>query len=245
MAWPDRPSLGFPSLLLALGILGAGYFVGKGVQQLALARQSVTVKGYAEEEIRADYGMWSAAVTARASKLSDATRQAQNHTAAVTKFLEDQGVRAEQIVQEQLVSYPLMRLTESGQATSTVDSYVVNQRIRVDSSDVALLERLTQRAPDLLLLGFEISLEPTQYFRRELGDLKIELLGRAMADARARAEKMASMTGRSLGQLRSTSQGVFQVTAASSTEISPTGELDTTAVEKKIRSVITAEFELK
>jgi hypothetical protein len=56
---------------------------------------------------------------------------------------------------------------------------------------------------------------------------------------------MASRTGRSVGRLRSTTQGVFQVTAASSTEISPTGELDTSSVEKKIRAVVTAEFELK
>jgi hypothetical protein len=245
MAWPERPSLGIPSLFLALGILGAGYLVGSGVQQLALARQTVTVKGYAEQEIRADYGVWSATVTARAAKLPEATRLAQNHAAAVTKFLEDQGVPAAQIELEQVVSYPMMRLTESGQATSTVESYVVSQRIRVGSSDVGLMESLTKKAPDLLLLGFEVALEPTRYFRQELGDLKIELLGRAMADAQARAEKMAAVTGRGLGRLRSTSQGVFQVTAASSTEISSTGELDTSAVVKKIRSVVTAEFELK
>jgi len=245
MAWPDRPSFGIPALFLALGIAGAGYMVGSGVKELALARQSVTVKGYAEEEIRADYGLWSATVTARASRLPDATRLAQNHAAAVTKFLEDSGLPASQIVLEQVVSYPLMRLTESGQSTSVVDSYVVTQRIQAGSADIALLETLTKKAPDLLLLGFEIALEPTQYFRRELGNLKIQLLGRAMADAQARAEEMASKTGRSVGRLRSTSQGVFQVTAASSREISSTGELDTTAVDKKIRSVVTAEFELK
>lgn len=245
MAWPDRPSLGFPALLLALGIVAAGYFIGTGIQQIALARQSVTVKGYAEEAIRSDFGIWSATITARAPKLPDATRQAQNHIAATTKFLQDSGISAESITLDQISSYPLMRTTESGQTTSQVDSYVVTQRIRVSSTDINLLESLTRKAPDLLLLGFEIALEPTQYFRRELGDLKIQLLGRAMADAQTRATEMASRTGRSVGRLRSTTQGVFQVTASSSTEISSTGELDTSSIDKKIRAVITAEFELK
>lgn len=245
MAWPDRPSLALPSLLIALGLTAAGYLIGTGVQQIALAKESVTVKGYAEEEIKADFGLWSATVTARAPKLPDATRLAQNHTAAVTKFLEDFGIPAAQISLDQISSYPLMRLTESGQTTSQVDSYVVTQRIRVASTDVTQLETLTRRAPELLLLGFEVSLEPTQYFRRELGDLKIQLLGRAMTDAQTRASEMAARTGRTVGRLRATTQGVFQVTAATSTEISPTGELDTTSIDKKIRSVITAEFELK
>lgn len=245
MAWPDRPSLGIPAFFLALGIAAAGYLIGSGVKELALARQSVTVKGYAEEAIRADHALWSAKVTARSPKLPDATRQIQNYTAAVTQFLQDNGIPTEQIMLEQLVSYPLMRLTESGQTTSVVDSYVVSQRIQASSTDIALMESLTKKAPNLLLLGFEISLEPTEYFRRELGDLKIQLLGRAMADAQARAQEMASRTGRSIGRLRSASQGVFQVTAASSTEISSEGALDTSSADKKIRSVVTAEFELK
>jgi hypothetical protein len=245
MAWSDRPSLTIPSFLIAAGITLGGYLVGSGVKELALARQVVTVKGYAEEQIRSDYGVWSATITARGARLPDATRQLQNHVAATGKFLEDAGWTSAQVILDQVTSYPLMRLTDSGQTTSVVDSYVVSQRIRVEAVDITKLEELTRRAPELLLLGFEITLEPTQFYRRELGDLKIQLLGRAVEDAQARAEEMASKTGRSIGRLRSTSQGVFQVTAASSTEISSTGELDTSAVEKKIRSVVTAEFELK
>lgn len=245
MSWPERVSLGWPSFLIALGLAVSGFFIGQGVKQIARAKENVVVKGYAEEEIRADFGTWSATVAARAARLPDAARMAQNHAAAVTKFLEDFGIAKDQITLDQVISYPIMRVTEAGQPTSQVDSYFVSQRVRVSSTDVGQLSELTRRAPELLLLGFEVSLEPTQYFRRELGDLKIELLGRAMADAQARAEEMAARTGRTVGRLRATTQGVFQITAATSTEISATGELDTTSIDKKIRSVITAEFELK
>jgi uncharacterized protein len=245
MSWSNTPSLGFPAFCLALGIGLAGYLIGDGVKELALAKQSVTVKGYADEQITSDFGVWSATLTVRGPKLADTGKSLQNQMAAVTKFLEDQGVPAAQITLQQVSSYPLMRMTESGNTTSLIDSFVVTQHVSVESSDIALLKSLTQRSPDLLNLGYEINLEATQYFRRELGDLKIQLLGRAIEDAQSRAAEMASRTGRSVGRLRSTTQGVFQVTAASSTEISPTGELDTSSVEKKIRAVVTAEFELK
>lgn len=245
MSWSDRPSLGLPSFILALGLVVGGYLIGKGIQEVALAKQSVTVKGYADEQITSDFGVWSAGLTVRGPKLADTGRVLQNQMAAVTKFLEDQGVPSGQITLQQVSSYPLMRTTESGNTTSVIDSFVATQQVTVETADISLLKTLTQRSPDLLNLGYEINLEPTQFYRRELGDLKIKLLGNAIVDAQSRANEMASRTGRSVGRLRSTTQGVFQVTAASSTEISSTGELDTSSVEKKIRAVVTAEFELK
>ena len=245
MSWSERPSLFLPSVLLALGIGVAGYLIGNGVKEVALAKQSVTVKGYADEQITSDFGVWSATLTVRGPKLADTGRTLQNQMAAVTKFLEDQKVPAADISLEQVSSYPMMRMTEAGNTTSIIDSFVATQRVTLETSNIALLKTLTQRSPELLGLGYEINLEATQYFRRELGDLKIKLLGNAIEDAQSRAVEMAKRTGRSVGRLRSTTQGVFQVTAASSTEISPTGELDTSSVEKKIRAVVTAEFELE
>jgi len=245
MSWSERPSLFLPSLLLALGIGVGGYLIGNGVKEVALARQSVTVKGYADEQITSDFGVWSATLTVRGPKLADTGKVLQNQMAAVTKFLEDQKVPAAAITLQQVSSYPMMRMTEAGNTTSTIDSFVATQSVTLETSDIALLKNLTQHSPDLLGLGFEINLEPTQYYRRELGDLKIKLLGNAIEDAQSRAVEMAKRTGRSVGRLRSTTQGVFQVTAASSTEISSTGELDTSSVEKKIRAVVTAEFELE
>ncbi|MDX6767188.1 MAG: SIMPL domain-containing protein [Candidatus Methylacidiphilales bacterium] len=241
----EPPSSFFPALVLALGLAMGGWLIGSGIRQVALAKESVTVKGYSDQEITSDFGLWSATVTVRGLKLADTGKTLQNQMAAVTKFLESQGVPATRIAVQQVNSYPLMRTTDSGNTTSIIDSFVTSQRVSVESTDIAMLQALTLRSPELLGLGYEINLEPTQYFRRELGDLKIKLLGNAIEDAQTRAREMASRTGRSIGRLRSTTQGVFQVTAASSTEISPTGELDTSSVEKKIRAVVTAEFELK
>lgn len=237
--------MGFPALLLALGIAAAGFLIGGGLQEFARAKQSVTVKGYAEEAVTSDFGSWTATLTVRSAKLADGTRSLQNQMAAVTKFIEDAGWPAESVRLDQVVSYPMMRTTESGASTSIVDSYVLSQRVSLETADIAKLQQFTRRAPELLMLGYEITLEPTQYLRRELGALKVQLLGRAIEDAQARAREMAGKTGRDIGRLRSTTQGVFQITAASSTEISPTGELDTASVDKKVRAVVTAEFELK
>jgi hypothetical protein len=52
-------------------------------------------------------------------------------------------------------------------------------------------------------------------------------------------------TGRGLGDLRSVSVGVFQVTAPNSTEVSDYGVYDTATVQKDVTAVVNVAFALE
>ncbi|MFA5340100.1 MAG: SIMPL domain-containing protein, partial [Candidatus Omnitrophota bacterium] len=68
------------------------------------------------------------------------------------------------------------------------------------------------------------------------------MLGMASADAKKRAERIASASGNRVGRIRSADMGVFQITPVNSTEVSDWGSNDTSSLEKKVFAVVHADF---
>ena len=71
------------------------------------------------------------------------------------------------------------------------------------------------------------------------------LIGKAVQDAKARAESIAKSTGQSVGALKSASSGVVQVMAPNSVDISDYGSYDTSTIDKQIMVTARATFFLK
>ena len=71
------------------------------------------------------------------------------------------------------------------------------------------------------------------------------MLERATANARERVEKLLSASHAHVGELRSASQGVFQITPAYSTDVSDYGINDTTTIDKSIKAVVTIEYAIE
>ena len=71
------------------------------------------------------------------------------------------------------------------------------------------------------------------------------MLSKATEDAKSRAISMAQSTGNKIGVIRSAKMGVFQITPATSTDVSWYGENDTSSLEKKVMAVVTASFSIE
>ena len=80
------------------------------------------------------------------------------------------------------------------------------------------------------------------YLFSKLEDLKLDLLAKATANAKARAETLAAAGNAKLGSIMSASQGVFQINQPLSTETSSYGMYDTETIEKDVRCVVNVEF---
>ena len=55
---------------LSFGLIGAGLVLSHGAQQVAAAREKITVKGTAEKSIQADKAQWSTYVSIRADDIA-------------------------------------------------------------------------------------------------------------------------------------------------------------------------------
>ncbi len=83
------------------------------------------------------------------------------------------------------------------------------------------------------------------YYYSKLADLRVEMLGQATKDAQIRAQKIAENTGMKIGNLKSASMGVMQITAPNSTDLSAEGYYDVSSVEKEITAIVRADFSLR
>lgn len=229
-------------IALAAGLVVSALVVSRAVVEVKSESQALEVKGYAERPIESDFATWSGSFTTRAPALEEAYAALETDRGAVAAFLESQGVPSASR-QWLPVSMAVLRVrTEKGVQTNEIEGYALTQSVEVSSNDIDLVGRLSQEAGSLVKQGVEFSSYRPQYLYTELGELKIEMLAEATADARRRAQTLADQSGGALGRLLSARQGVFQITPAHSTEVSDYGRNDTTSREKSIKAVVTVRF---
>jgi hypothetical protein len=237
------PRLVLPAVVLALGFFFSALFLSGPLRSYVKARQTITVKGYAERKIESDFALWSATVTTRGKEINLAADSMDKASRTMTDFLAAQGVPKESIGVSDLTTTALNKEASNG-VTDELDGFKLDRRFQVTSTDLDSISRLTDAAPVLLHDGLEISLNSPEYYCTRLGDLKITMLGEAVRDAQKRAEEIAGKSGRKIGALHSANQGVFQITSVYATETAEEGSLDTESRTKSIKAVVTAEFEL-
>src|SRR4051812_27137907 len=82
---------------VAAGLAGAGYFISTTVYKGRAASNAVTVKGFAERDVRADLALWQIGYSVTGDNLADVYRRSQANEATITAFLVQQGFQAADI----------------------------------------------------------------------------------------------------------------------------------------------------
>jgi hypothetical protein len=215
------------------------------VERVKLANQTIMVKGCAEKLIDSDVVAWSASFSAKGRQMADAYGKLKQDLSTVQDYLRGEGVPEEEITVSSISTRTLYARDEHGRTTDTITGYRLSQSVHVRSGDLEKISRISRECTDLIEKGVEIDSSAPRYFYTEFDKLKLEMLGKAARDARKRAEQLAKDSGSKVGPLRSTSQGVFQITSADSTEVSNYGVYDITSWTKKIRAVVTVHYSIR
>jgi uncharacterized protein len=227
---------------LAAGLIVAAALVARSLERIKLAGDRITVKGYAEEQVVSDAGLWRGTVTVRAADLQAGYRQLEADTERVKKLLESVAGPGAAVSVAPVTSRPQYEIGPGGAQTGRIVGYELDRSFELTSPDVALIGRVAAGASALISDGISMNSWPPQYFFSDLNAVKVRLIGAATRDAQARAEQFASGSGVTVGTLRSASQGVFQITRPNSTETADYGSYDTSTVEKVVKAVVTVEY---
>ena len=121
----------------------------------------------------------------------------------------------------------------------------MHEQVTVNSDDVALIDKLSKDIASLAGKGIIVSANQPEYYVSTLPDIRVALIGKAVEDAKARAESIAKSTGQSVGALKSAASGVVQVMAPNSVDVSDYGSYDTSTIDKKVMVTARATFFLK
>ena len=231
------------SVVLAAMVLAAAY------TQNHRTTGTITVTGLGETEFTSDLIVINGSIKAEAYDAAEAYRILEDSRNKVIEFLKEKGVSEESISFNMPSTYELSRsvYSENGNYQGSVFAgYEIQQQYTIESADVDVTESAARELPSLIAVGIDIDVYNPMYYYTGLEDVKLTLLAAAAEDARDRAKNIAESSGASLGKLKLSRAGVFQITAATGDEeFSAGGSFNLSSREKKARVTVRSEFYIK
>ena len=225
------------ALLIALGLVGAGWFASQGMERLRTADRYVTVKGSAERIVDADLVVWPLAHWVGGNDLADVQRRLDANTATIRGFFTGAGFKPGEIV----VSPPRLedRWAYAYGDNRPPERFRYSTTVTLRTSNVANALSVLRRSGELVsrgvMLGAEGEAGGPDFDYTQLNDIKPALIAEAAANARRSAEQFAKDSGARIGGIRSANQGVVDI--SNRDQGSPQ--------VKKVRVVTTVEYFLK
>ena len=235
------PPLVLPMLVLSAGLVTAGSVAVRG---LRTAADTITVTGASTERIKSDYVDWTVEVRSNGSSQKEAYQALQPQLKRTLAFLKAQNVP------EQSISLGVVESTSEdvrNRVTGALIStrWTTRQPILIGSTNVALIQGVSRRIGDLVGQGVPLSIRPPAYTFTRLSEKRVDMLAKATADAKRRAEAIARQAGSGIGAITKADTGTFQITVPNSTSMSSYGSYDTSTIWKDITAVMGVTFRVQ
>lgn len=207
--WTTAAVLG---LFVALGLAWGGSYMKSAAQVWEQSQRSITVKGLAEREVKADLAMWPLKFTVSANSLADLDTRLLAAEQKVRTFFREAGLA------EQDISQTVPRITD--EYANRYNEHKPEERYSAES---ILLVRTTEVDKVLAampntnaLLRQNVLLAPTYEYRTEflftsLEDIKPAMIAEATQDARTAAQQFAQDSGSRVGAILTAQQGYFSI----------------------------------
>lgn len=228
--------------LVGLGIVLAALIGAYTFYQVRNLDNTIVVTGSASKLVTSDHVKWVGAFSrvVKVSALKQGYADMTKDLANVQAFL-----KSKNIPEAQIVISPVFMDQNYDQPQGAERAYTLRQTVDINSSDVTAITDLAKNINPLIEQGVIFSTQSLEYTYTKLPDERVAMLADAVKDAKARASQMAGFSGKTVGQLKSASSGVVQVTSANSNEVSDYGMYDTSKIEKNIMMTVKATFTLK
>lgn len=224
-------------ILLASVIFSFAFYSARSVSG------TLSVTGSAKQAVKADLAKWTISVTRTtfAEGQQSAYAAVARDAAAIKAYFVQAGIPEGSITMNTIVADQDWSYQSNGGPVR----YNVHQEVTVESSDVDKIANLAQNITTLINRGYSVSPRQPEYYVSNLPELRVQLLGKAVADAKARATEIAKSGGASVGPLQSASSGVVQVLAPNSTNVEDYGSYDTSTIQKEVSVTARAAFSVR
>jgi uncharacterized protein len=236
------------TLIIALSIIFTGLILSSTYKHRYTFQDTIGVTGSAEAQFVSDLIVWKGTFARSSLNLKTAYADLKGDEDRVRSYLNAHGVRAEDIV------FSAVTITkenkekfnsEGRRIGSEFSGYRLSQSVRVESSEIDKIEKISREVTELIQAGLELDSTAPAFYYTKLSELKVGLLGQAASDGRLRAETVAKSTNSKLGKLKTASVGVFQIVGRHSGETYTwQGAFNTTDKNKSAQITIKMEFEL-
>ncbi len=248
------------TIILALGLLGgaasAGYFIEQGAIQLKTSDRYITVKGLAQQQVKANLGVWEIDYREVGNNLLTLSSQIGTDQQNVINFLHQSGFNDAEIeIRPTKVNDLLANPYNSSSSEQAKDyRYIVLSGVRVRTNKVDQLQHAVQLTGNLIKEGVPLNFDTSDYASdlspnpsylfTQLDAIRPQMLATATQSAFAVAQQFATDSHSQLAGIRRANQGVFQVFSRDANDAdNNSGAMnEANSIEKKVRLVTTIDY---
>lgn len=240
-----------PSLCIAAGLSVCGWFIGNAIGNFKKDDYLITVKGFAEREVKANLAVWTIKTRITTNDIHAGSNNNTENKNKINNFLLSKGIKPTEIFQQDLnVIDKLAR--EYGEDKSSY-RYIIENSIQVRSINVDLVKKVSSMKDELLKMGVVVYATQdyykpaVQYLFTGLNNIKPAMLAEATQNGKKAAEEFALQSNVGLGKLKKANQGLFSISDRDESLVSgSTTEAyygtNTNDLFKKIKVVVNFEY---
>jgi len=237
---------GLSAFIIGLSIIFATLIIAGAYKYKFKGDEIITVTGMAEKSFASDRIVWKGDYSRKMPDLKSAYSLLKNDEKTISAYLKTKNIADNEVLFSSVdINKDMITTTDNrGIITSSkFDGYTLRQIITIQSTDIGKVERVSRQITELIEQGIEMNSLPPSYYYTNLAGLKIDLLAKASADAKIRAETIAKNAGSSLGTIKRASMGVFQITGENDNEnYTGGGTFNTLSRNKKASITIRVDF---
>lgn len=216
-------------------------------------KDDISVTGSASLDFTSDLIVWRGEFSKKGQNLKEAFAEIKRDKKLVKEFLKSKGVSEDELVFKSIDIQKKFKkknkYNNDGDLVSTEQVFVefsLNQIVEITSTNVDLVESVSNDITDLIENDVFISSESPSYYYTKLSELKIEMIEMASQDGLLRAKTALNGGGAEIGDLLETSIGVFQILGKNSNDsFSWGGTLNTSKKQKTAYINVKQRFEIK
>lgn len=228
------------AIIFGLSIVIAAYLVGNAFMNRNKTDGTISVTGLGKADFTSDLIVWEGSFAKENMSLQQAYTDLEKDKKIISEYLLSKGITTKELVFNAVNSRNNTRAKYTSDGKYIGEEflgYVLTQSLQIDSNDVEKVENVSREITELLNKGIQFYSQAPRYYYTKLADLKIEMISKATADARMRAEQIAENSGGKLGKLISAKMGIFQITGQNSNEDYSWGGTYNTESKEKTASI--------
>ncbi|MBN2721845.1 MAG: SIMPL domain-containing protein [Campylobacterales bacterium] len=201
-------------IFIFFGLGSLGYLLGSSAIKFKGFERTVTVKGLAEKEHKANIVIWPIQFTTVGNNLEEIYSAIDGNAAEIKRFLVGKGIN------EKEISFGTPSLTDKlaqqyGSQERPEFRYLATQTVTVYSQNINTARVAMNSLSELGKKGIVLSggdyQTQTEYLFTKLNEIKPAMIEEATRNAREVAEKFASDSNSTLGKIKRASQGQFSI----------------------------------
>ncbi|MDF3076466.1 MAG: hypothetical protein K0S09_355 [Sphingobacteriaceae bacterium] len=236
----------YAAIILGLCAIISFWIAGSAFKYKSKAVETIVVTGLAEKDFASDLIVWNGIYSRKSMDLKSAYAMLKADERSIKQYLSAKGIQDNEIVFSAISinkEFNYFNDANGRQMGQEFTGYNLSQTVTVESNNIGKVDKVSRESTELIQSGIELTSLAPQFYNTKLSQIKMDLLAKASADARTRAEIIAKNAGSDLGELKKANMGVFQITGKNSNEdYSYGGAFNTSSNQKTGSITIRMEF---